>query len=116
MDDNSRSDDIFKHERVKDFCTFVYIVSLIIFYVAMAYVLYKIFSSKEIIVINVILIIASMIIAPIAFMVCIYPIYALAHLCQKTEKIEEKQKEMELLVAEVAARCMELKNDIRNKE
>ena len=104
------AENLFKHNTVKSFCVIVYFTLLIFFYVCMVLLLIDIFKDNVISALNVFLIISSMVIAPIVLMVFMYPIYALAHLCQKVEVIDDRQKEIELLIAKIVVEERENNN------
>ncbi len=98
------------HNLIKIICVIVYFISLIVYYVCMASLLSEIFKGSFISALHVFLIIFSMFVAPIVLLVLIYPFYALAHLCQKADIIDDRQKEIEMLVAKIVVEEREANN------
>ena len=115
-DNKSISDSIFKHDLIKKICVVMYFVFLICFYASMFYVIItSVYFSKKIDVLYIILMICSMLIAPFVFLLLLYPIYALAHLCQKSEKNNDNQKEIELLITKLIIDNKKSKTELENK-
>ena len=107
---NNMSDRFFNFKLIKSICIIMYFVLLILEYFLDLWWLYNIIDSKDINTLYVILDVIVIIVAPFIILILIFPIYALAYLCEKNKRISEEQLVIERMVGKIIVEDMKKDN------